>query len=59
LSKREPPTCSGISAVRGSSWSAIISPRSRDQPNLCRDGRPLRHRDPRGTAEAAKGQDQG
>jgi transposase len=33
--------------------------RSRDQPHLCRDGRPLRHRDPGGTAEATKGQGQG
>jgi transposase len=29
--------------------------RPRDQPNLCRDGQPLRHRDPGGPAEAAKG----
>jgi len=33
--------------------------RSRSQPNLRRDGEPLRHRDPRGEAETPKGQGQG
>ena len=42
--------------------AAVTNPeslRSRDQPHLCRDGRPLRHRYPGGPAEATKGQGQG